>query len=427
MWARSGAMFLTGEADGPPLPAPVGPALEAARALEVLRRTCGGRIGPEVDGPALLGERAAIFGYRRRGRISPSGSCRLLRAADGWLAVNLPRPDDLALLPAWLEGNVAGDPWKAIESALAGRRALDLARRARMLGLAVSCLGECGCPADARLPSARAPQLVRPRICVEATGPRASERERGERRRWCERGQGRPPLVVDLSALWAGPLCAHLLGLAGARVIKVESIGRPDGARMGPKRFYDLLNAGKQSVALDFSLARERSILARLLAAADIVVEASRPRALAQLGADARLLVASRPGIVWVSITGYGRSGAAAMWCAFGDDAAVAGGLVGETEQGPVFCADAIADPLTGIVAASAALLAWRSGRAVLLDVSMAAVAAHARRIGSGRFAPPQSVPARPRARTPKQPARALGADTEAVIRELESGRLGRA
>ena len=39
------------------------------------------------------------------------------------------------------------------------------------------------------------------------------------------------PLVVDLSALWAGPLCAHLLGLAGARVVKVESLGRPDGAR----------------------------------------------------------------------------------------------------------------------------------------------------------------------------------------------------
>lgn len=40
-------------------------------------------------------------------------------------------------------------------------------------------------------------------------------------------------LVVDFSALWAGPLCAHLLGLAGARVVEVETPGRPDGGRRG--------------------------------------------------------------------------------------------------------------------------------------------------------------------------------------------------
>ena len=109
LWARSGAMALTGCSDGPPLLAP-GPlaagALGAALAFGVV---AGGRV--EVDGARLLGERAAIFGLRRRGRISPGGSCRLLRAADGWIAVNLARPDDRDMLPAWLGEGDTGDPW----------------------------------------------------------------------------------------------------------------------------------------------------------------------------------------------------------------------------------------------------------------------------------------------------------------------------
>lgn len=59
--------------------------------------------GPRVDGAALLGERAALAGLTRRGAISPGDSCRLVRAADGWIAVNLARPDDVALANAWLD------------------------------------------------------------------------------------------------------------------------------------------------------------------------------------------------------------------------------------------------------------------------------------------------------------------------------------
>src|SRR5438445_440620 len=56
--------------------------------------------------------------------------------------------------------------------------------------------------------------------------------------------------VVDLSAMWAGPLCASVLGMAGADVIKVEDPRRPDGARFGPPEFFDLLHAGHRSVVL---------------------------------------------------------------------------------------------------------------------------------------------------------------------------------
>jgi crotonobetainyl-CoA:carnitine CoA-transferase CaiB-like acyl-CoA transferase len=62
---------------------------------------------------------------------------------------------------------------------------------------------------------------------------------------------------------------------------------------------------------------------------------------------------------------------------AFGDDASVAGGLVAwEAEDEPVFCGDALADPVTGIIAAAAVLEAVAAGGGVLLDVSMQRCAA---------------------------------------------------
>ena len=131
------------------------------------------------------------------------------------------------------------------------------------------------------------------------------------------------PLVIDLSSLWAGPLCAQLLAGCGARVIKVESTARPDGARRGPARFYDLLNVGKESVALDFRDPADRKRLHALLAQADIVIESARPRALEQLGIHAAQLLVARPGMVWLGITGYGRRAPMRDWIAYGDDAGV--------------------------------------------------------------------------------------------------------
>jgi crotonobetainyl-CoA:carnitine CoA-transferase CaiB-like acyl-CoA transferase len=186
-------------------------------------------------------------------------------------------------------------------------------------------------------------------------------------------------LVVDLSSMWAGPVCAHLLGRAGARVIKVESATRPDGARAGVPAFFAWLHAGHESVSLALDTAGGRAALARLVERADVVIEASRPRALRQLGIDAERVVAAHPGRTWVSITGYGRSDGPLERAAFGDDAAVAGGLVAYDDAGaPVFAADAVADPLTGLHAALGALVAIEAGGGVIVDVAMRDVAAHA-------------------------------------------------
>src|SRR5262249_39294597 len=94
----------------------------------------------------------------------------------------------------------------------------------------------------------------------------------------------RVPVVVDLSALWAGPLAARLLGLAGARVVTLEAINRPDRMRGGTEGFYRDLHAGNEMVRLDFRTRQGRAELMSFVRTADIVIEASRPRALRRMG-----------------------------------------------------------------------------------------------------------------------------------------------
>jgi hypothetical protein len=356
-------MALTGRRDGPPLGPPAPLVGRVAHVGEVLRHTSR-RLGAEiaVDGLALLGERAALAGLRRNGAISCGGGTRLLAARDGWLALSLARPDDVALVPAWLGTTVPDDdPWDALAGAVAGRAVDEVVVRAASLGLPVAGLGE------------RATPRVAPHGCFEGLPVRATRACRGPAR---ARALDRM-LVVDLSALWAGPLCAGLLASGGATVVKVESMRRPDGARQGPDAFFRLLNGHKHQVALDLGDEYGRAALEQLLHRADVVVEASRPRALEQLGIDVNRHLAAGTTRVWVSITGHGRTGRGGNRVAFGDDAAVAGGLVAWEDGRPLFCADALADPAAGLVAAAAALVALDLGGSWLLDIAMAEVAAH--------------------------------------------------
>jgi crotonobetainyl-CoA:carnitine CoA-transferase CaiB-like acyl-CoA transferase len=153
--------------------------------------------------------------------------------------------------------------------------------------------------------------------------------------------------------------------LSGARVIKVESTARPDGARSGTPTFFNLLHAGHQQVTLDFRTDVPR--LRELISGADLVLEASRPRALRQLGIVAEDVVAS--GTSWLSITAGGRCSDAV---GFGDDVAASAGLVVRLEDGqPVPAGDALADPVAGVMAAVAARRALASADARLVDVSM--------------------------------------------------------
>lgn len=392
-WANSGAMALTGWPDEP-----LGPPRALVVGVEELARPF-----PGLDALALLGERAALMGLWRRGATSCGGSCRLLPCADEFIAISLPRHEDMEMVPAWLELELeleldaipTSTPavWSAVATSLREGDPHVLTERAQLLGLPVARVGEAASP-DKR-------SGVIPTRLGEAS----------------PRSDMTGALVIDLSALWAGPLCGDLLAGTGATVIKVESTQRPDGARRGAAAFFDLLNGRKRSVALDLQSRQGVRILHELVRQADVVIEASRPRALAQFGLDAHKAVTSGGPQVWVSITGYGRSGDDANRVAFGDDAAAAGGLVTQSTEGPLFCADAIADPLTGLTAAGACLHALHSGGRWLLDVSMSAVSAGL----AGPTLPTHEghTVAAPRARPITARAPDIGADTSHVLAEL--------
>ncbi|GAA1866860.1 CoA transferase [Pseudonocardia ailaonensis] len=365
-WAASGVVALTGHGGGPELVPPGRAASVAAELGELF----------DVDGAALLGERAAFTGRGRAGRTSVGGGSRLVALSVGWAAVSCVRPDDVALLGALVgEPLPEPDPWPRLTAAVRGMGPDEFDERAVMLGIAAGAV---------RTSPVAAPAPLGPAGDVE----------------------GR--LVVSFGALWAAPLCAQLLGARGARVVTVETPQRPDGARRGDPAFYDLLHAGDRAVQLD--PVADRDAVRALVRAADVVIEASRPRALRGFGLDAAAEVAR--GATWISITAAGR---ASDRVGFGDDVAASAGLVARDGEGlPVFVGDAIADPLTGLTAAALALTA--PGR--LHDVSMTGVVA-ATLDGTPGGPATGLTPARPRARPVPGPAPRSGADTSAVLAEL--------
>ncbi|MCF8604445.1 CoA transferase [Gordonia sp. HY442] len=333
-WAAGGMARLTCTDDGAPDFSRAAVLTEADR----LARPLG------HDANTLLTGRSGTTGRRGHGRVSVGGSSRLLRAADGWIGVTLSRSIDLDSLPALLEtSEPIIDPWTALAHAVRVRGASEIVERAQLLGIPA---------AELRAAAAAPPRLVH---------------------KWPRRQRpiDSDLLVVDLSSMWAGPLCGHILAGLGATVVKVESPLRPDGTRAGDPDFFRWMNGLKLPYSAD--LYADGARLGRLLDVADVVIEASRPRALVQARLDAHSRT-GRPGRVWVRITGYGPDHP--MRVAFGDDAAVAGGLVGRSPGGPIFCGDAIADPLTGITAAHEVAESLIRGGGEIIDVAMADVAA---------------------------------------------------
>ena len=439
-WARSGAMALSGDPNGPPEFAS-GALATAARGAEIaLRALAPAGALADLDAPALLGERAAIAGFARRGEISCGGAARLLETQSGFIVAHLPRDTDWQSLPAWLETN--DDPawrapsesnedarWKRLMPLVRERRAETLLERGRLLGLAVAS-------APTQIP--HAVPLIRASQLSERRPPDLDSRSDRPSRSdslTSSDAAGRPLRLLDLSTLWAGPLATSLLAQCGIEVLKIESLDRPDGARLGPPEFFDLMHAGKAGCALDLKSTQDRSRFEALLERADLVVESARPRALEQLGYDAASWVSASPGRIWASITGYGRSDPG---IAFGDDAAAAAGLAwplqedGQTAKRPAFCGDAIADPLTGMHTA-ALVLGWlRKGRGGLLDITLRDVAAYAARASDEGLTAPREqrdgkwrlvfpdteiAVAEPRSRPRKAKAPPLRAPTEGLMR----------
>lgn len=336
-WKRSGLLETT------KLMLPLPLAAHADGALMALKALC-----PESDLPKsaaqILGERARLRKSIRQGRLCAGGYGRLLDTQTSHIGLNLVREDDWDLIPAWLEDDVSD--WDGIVKIVKGRKASSLVRRAAELGLAVA--------EDSFIARSKT-WFSKTEFKKYAPKPRPK----------CK------PIIVDMSSLWAGPLASSLLGMTGAEIIKIESPARPDGMRFGHKGFYDVLNAGKACVALDFRDPTDLAQLKALLSKADIVIEASRPRALEQLGIVAEDYVAENSGKVWARLTAYGRG---QNRIGFGDDIGIAAGLASVMDAAhgePCFVGDAIADPVNGLHLALAIYAHYKAGGGVVLDFSM--------------------------------------------------------
>jgi hypothetical protein len=327
---------------------PLAPVI-AVLAEEILQASTALGRPVHVD-QALVADRSDSLALQPPGLTSPNSACRLMQAADGWIAANLPRATDREALPAWL-GVDEDASWEALARAVRGHSVQALIVQARLLALAVAEVGEVAPGAGA--------VLVR-----QAAGAVRPER---------------PLRVVDLSSLWAGPLAGQVLAAMGAQVTKLESAGRPDPVRTATPALHERLNGLKTDAQFDPRDPESCARLGEAMALADVVITSARPRAFDQMGLGPARVFAANPGLVWVAVSGYGWSGDQADRIAFGDDAAVAGGLVRWTSAGePRFFGDALADPITGLCAAAAAIRALEQGGGYLVDAPLAACAARA-------------------------------------------------
>lgn len=312
--------------------------------------------GFNVDPQELLSQRVQHTGWQAGPSQSVGGSCHLMLTSDEqWVAINLARPEDHELVGIFfsLEIRLKQLDIDQLRSKVHTRTSWDLIKYAIDVGLPISRLNELGNNYSIRELPAKVQQVEKTRSL-----------SRSEQLK-----------VVDLSSLWAGPLCSQLVQQCGYLVTKVESRHRPDGARFGNPDFFAALDAGKDHVEINFHSEHGIKYLRELIENADVVIESSRPRALQQLGIDAEQILREAQPRVWLSMTGYGREGSVGQRVGFGDDCAVAGGLVDHSPAGPQFVGDAIADPISGMVAATAVLRAVKEHKPCLIGVSLAETA----------------------------------------------------
>src|ERR1700684_1488070 len=123
-------------------------------------------------------------------------------------------------------------------------------------------------------------------------------------------------LVLDLSKVLAGPLCAQYLGDLGADIIKVESVGQGDETRGWPPfpapglgTVFLSANRNKRSIAVDMKSEKGREIVHALAQSADVAIESCATGVAERLGIDASTLRTLNDRLIHCSISGFGRSG----------------------------------------------------------------------------------------------------------------------
>ena len=175
-----------------------------------------------------------------------------------------------------------------------------------------------------------------------------------------------------------------ILADLGAEIIKVERPGEGEDARsMGPHRgpwgaYFTVLNRGKRSIALDLSKPEGRQAVLRIAATCDVFLENLRGGKAAAMGLDEPAIRASKPDIIYASLSAYGPSGP--DYLRPGYDAVLQArtgimSITGDGESGPMRSGVSILDIGTGVWVAVGILAALlerhRSGQGQRVDASL--------------------------------------------------------
>jgi crotonobetainyl-CoA:carnitine CoA-transferase CaiB-like acyl-CoA transferase len=191
--------------------------------------------------------------------------------------------------------------------------------------------------------------------------------------------------VLDLTRILAGPLCTMMLGDMGAEIVKVEPPGTGDDTRTwgppfaaGEAAYFLGANRNKRSITLNMALAAGQTVLAELIAKADVLVDNFKLGTLAKWGFTDAWFDKNAPRIVRCSITGYGSSGPKAALPGYDFILQAESGLMsicGPEDGGPTKYGVAIVDVCTGMLACNAILAALnarqRTGKGQKVEVSL--------------------------------------------------------
>ncbi|MGY0023308.1 CaiB/BaiF CoA transferase family protein [Streptomyces sp. cg35] len=190
--------------------------------------------------------------------------------------------------------------------------------------------------------------------------------------------------VLDLATLFAGPLCATMLGDFGAEVVKVEHPRKPDPSRgHGPAKdgiglWWKLLGRNKKNLTLDLSSPGGREVLLKLVAESDVVIENFRPGTLEKWHLGWEELSAANPRLVLARVTGFGQFGPYARRPGFGTLAEAMSGfaaITGQPDGPPTLPPFGLADSIAALATSYAVMAALRgrdvTGRGQVVDMAI--------------------------------------------------------
>lgn len=191
--------------------------------------------------------------------------------------------------------------------------------------------------------------------------------------------------IVDLTSMLSGPWATMILADQGADVIKVEEPRQGDHTRSygnrrnGFSASFLNLNRNKRSVTLDLKTRAGVDLLKRLAATADVLVQNFRPGVVERLGIDEAAIRSVAPGIVYVSINGFGEKGPFAHKPVYDPIVQAFSGLTtvqaGADDRRPRLIRTVLPDKLTAMTAAQAIAAALvgraRTGRGQHVRLSM--------------------------------------------------------